>query len=343
MTDSATDTRNTSAAAGFSRRQALGLAAAGVAGSFLSCESAPAANAAQPRRSADRRFFRHRVGRDLELLVLDDGFVELPAANYALGVPAAQWQPLLQEAGLPVDVVRSQISPVLVRSRDRLVLLDTGFGALPTPDGRRTAGHLQASLRAAGYRPEDVDTIVISHASADHLGGLINSERELAFPEAQIVFAREEWDFWREERPTPNLDEGSRAFFLTFTRQIFPLIERRVLLVDRDVQLARGVNVAPLLGHTPGHIGLQVQSDGQRVILSCDALAHHVLSFRHPEWRFLADVEPEHTVAVRRAILQEASDRSDTLLHGYHFPFPGLGRVRSIPGGGFVFDPVRLQ
>ena len=97
-------------------------------------------------------------------------------------------------------------------------------------------------------------------------------------------------------RATPVLDEGTMEFSLTTIRKVFPRIASRVVLLDGDREIGPGVSTVSALGHTAGHLGLSPRSGRERLLKMRDAYAHHILSLRHPEWLFVADLDPESMV-----------------------------------------------
>jgi glyoxylase-like metal-dependent hydrolase (beta-lactamase superfamily II) len=95
-------------------------------------------------------------------------------------------------------------TPLLVNTGAHRVLLDTGAGPLAP-----TTGRLQANLALAGCRPEDIDLVVLSHAHADHIGGLVTEDGAPAFPNARIPMSRCEYDFWHSAELRQRLGSGS--------------------------------------------------------------------------------------------------------------------------------------
>jgi glyoxylase-like metal-dependent hydrolase (beta-lactamase superfamily II) len=196
----------------------------------------------------------------------------------------------------------------------------------PFAEDRLTGGQVVRNLAAAGHRPEDVSHVVVSHASADHIGGLVDERGRRVFRRARTVFMRREWEFWSREEPTPRLNALTREWFLTCTRRIFPVVAPTVQLLDRDTELVPGVRVISAPGHTPGHLGLLVASGDERLLHLSDAVGHYVLSLEHPEWFFGADVDPELAVATRWRMLDRPPSPAPWRM-AYHFPLPSLGRV----------------
>jgi glyoxylase-like metal-dependent hydrolase (beta-lactamase superfamily II) len=250
---------------GFARREALrltgalGLAAAGIVATCdhaVAAEADAAAHAGGPRhRLRDPRVYTFRIG-DIKIVALYDGFSDLPTRLYAATAPDGVPEAMLAARGLSPDVVRNPSIPILVDTGSDLVLLDAGWGAATAPfaEDRLTGGEVVRNLAAAGYRPEDVSHVVVSHASADHIGGLIDERGQRVFRRARTVFMRREWEFWSREEPTPRLNALTREWFLTYTRRIFPVVAPSVQLLDRDTELVPGVRVISAPGHTPGHL-----------------------------------------------------------------------------------------
>jgi glyoxylase-like metal-dependent hydrolase (beta-lactamase superfamily II) len=92
-----------------------------------------------------------------------------------------------------------------------------------------------------------------------------------------------------------------------------------------------GVEVVDAFGHTPGHTALLIGEGENRLLHIADAAHHHTLSFEHPEWKFVADVQPDVAVETRRRLLKRAAEERLTIF-GAHLPFPALGHVRESTG-----------
>ena len=322
------------------RRQILRLGGTSVAATAAAVAMpATAAGAAEPVRARRARrpipvvpgeVYPFRLG-DIDIAVIDDGYSVLPVPYYAVGAPEGAAEALLAEAGLPTDAVYNRSLPMYVRTHGDVVLYDAGFGSEILPG---EGGKLAANLAAAGLRRDDVETVVISHASSDHIGGLLDPDGHLAFPDARYLIARAEWDYWNAGAPGWPYDPYTLEFFLGTIRKVFPRISGRVQLLDADREVVPGVQTLNAPGHTPGHLGLSLRSGRERLLNIGDACAHHVLSLRHPEWAFGADIDPALSYRTRLRLLEEATDRR-TWLYGYHFPFPGIGEVTRRADAGY--------
>ncbi len=223
--------------------------------------------------------------------------------------------------GLDVRALPNPFVPVLIRTGDATILVDTGFGAARRPE----AGQLRARLGELGVAPEAIDLVILTHLHPDHVGGLMEDGAP-AFVNARLVTGRREFAYWTEERTAPAVEANVR-----------PLADR-LTLVDDGAEVAPGITAQAAFGHTPGHMIYHLESGGERLALTADTANHPVLSLARPDWHFRADVDPEQAVATRRRIFGALAD-AGTPLVGHHLPFPALGRVAR-DGGGFRWRPL---
>ena len=252
-----------------------------------------------------------------------------------------------REAILPVngerqltDLYPSVISlpyrPILVDANGKLVLLDTGAGPLAP-----STGQLQVSLRGLQVTPEMIDVVVLSHAHADHIGGLVDHEGRPAFPNARIVIGRKEYEFWRRSGFRERLGDGSvygnpaiESLVGRWFDQYLVTLEERLELVGEEAEVLRGITLVPAPGHTPGHSALLIHDGAEPVLVAGDAflLAEHVA---HPEWASPLDLDATQTVETRRHLLDRAATDRCCVVH-YHVG--GVGRILR-RGHGYVWEP----
>lgn len=264
---------------------------------------APAEQAAAIPASADVHPFT--VG-ELHLAALRDGELNPPVDQTPWG-QASVVSDILTEAGESGDAVHLSVQPLLVRDGDRIVLIDTGAGGQ-----MGTANGLPGALSAAGIAPDEVTDILISHAHGDHVGGLLNAEGGLAYPNAVIRFSASEW---------AAAQAGAEA-----AGPLVAAITPRVETFEPGAQVTPSITAVALDGHTPGHAGYRIASGGEELLYIGDAMHSSVISVGRPELQNAWDSDSAAAVATRQSLAQRGVDGS-LRYYGPHFPFPGVGRI----------------
>lgn len=303
------------------RRLALAAASLFALGGLAACSqekaaTEPASAAAQVDVEGVHAF---KAG-GLDAWALKDGGLDnVPNDNktLAVGRTTAEVSALLQSAGL--QKISLSIQPMLVRTGDRLVLLDAGAGNAFGPAG----GKMPAALQAAGFALDQVDDVVISHSHSDHVVGLAGADGTLTFPNAIIRMAAAEWAFMQKD-----------AQMAALVKAIAP----KVQTFEPGAEIAPGIKTFAIEGHTPGHIGVDVGSGPDAVRYVGDTVHHHVISVARPEWRIAFDSDAPTSQASRRALLEDAATTGKRL-YVVHFPFPGIGTVAK-DGEGYKWVPV---
>ncbi|MFG2335294.1 MBL fold metallo-hydrolase [Streptomyces yangpuensis] len=220
------------------------------------------------------------------------------------------------------------------------VVVDTGIGngktrANPAWHDLRT-DYLERLARA-GFPPESVDLVLLTHLHTDHVGW---NTREVGgswvptFPNARYLTAKAEYDFWAAYA----MDEARAAMFRD---SVHPVEEAGLLdVVDvpaGGVTVAAGLELVPAPGHTPGHTAVRVTSGGATALITGDCI-HHPVQLAHPEIGSCVDIDPGRAEATRRELLASLAG-ADALLLGTHFPPPTAGRVVA-DGDTYRLEPV---
>ncbi len=279
-------------------------------------------------------FRRMKVG-DAEVIALNDGIARRPLGEeFVRNAPLAEVRSMLASQGLPTDYIDIPFNAFLVVNGGRRVLMDSGFA----DNGGATTGRLLANLAAAGFKPEDIDTVLITHYHGDHIQGLRRKDGSLVYPNAKVMVPEPEHAFWMDDATMNARPEAQRGGFMV-ARRVFAQMP-----ADKLVRFAPGAEVAPGIrsvaahGHTPGHTLFELQSAGQSFVYVGDLTNVPALFARNPDWAVTFDMDAEAARKTRREVFQRIVS-SNAMVGGYHFPFPAFGRLAA-QGNGFAFQPA---
>ncbi|MEM8626918.1 MAG: MBL fold metallo-hydrolase [Pseudomonadota bacterium] len=279
--------------------------------------------------------YRGKLG-GFEITTLLDGLIIAPDLYPTFGQNAeeAPVRQLLQDNFLPPKQSAFYFTPVVVNTGKELVLFDTGNGG---DTGRRPkAGLLEGRLVAAGFAPEDITVVVLTHMHPDHIGGLLE-EGQATFPNARYVTAAAEYDFWspaeRASGPTERVGKLVQS-------HVVPFAEKMSFVNDGD-GVVGGITAVDTSGHTPGHMAYMIESDGKSFMLFADATNHYVASLQRPDWHVRFDMDKEKAVASRKKLLGMLADMKIPAT-GYHMPFPAVGYVERA-AGSYRWVPASYQ
>ncbi|WP_374266680.1 MBL fold metallo-hydrolase [Zoogloea sp.] len=296
---------------------------------FSASAEAPAAGTQVPG------YYRAALG-DLEITALYDGYVDL-GANLLLGASKADVQRLLARQFLAGEKVQTAVNAYLINAGGKLILVDAGAAKAFGP----TLGFVGEQLRAAGYAPEQVDVVLLTHLHADHVAGVLTPDGKPLFPNAEIHVAQTEADFWLSDENAAKAPKDFKPFFELARKSVAPYQAAGKFKTFSGEADFGGIKAVPSNGHTPGHTSYLVESKGQRLLILGDAVHSHAVQFAHPEVAIEFDADKKAAIAARKQLFAWAA-KDKLLVSGMHLPFPGLGHVRA-EAKGFAWVPVEYS
>jgi len=294
---------------------------------------ATSAGAAAPMaKSQAPGFYRMMLG-DIEVTVVSDGTVDLPMAEILKGLPRANIDKLLARSFLATPTETS-VNVFVVNTGSKIVMIDTGAGAFFGP----TLGRLIPNLKAAGYTPDQVDEIYITHMHGDHIGGLV-ADGKANFPKAIVRADQHDADFWLSPATLEKASKDEKGFVQAAQAAFKPYVDSgRFKPFEGDVELVPGVRAHASHGHTPGHATYIVESKGQRLVLWGDLMHVAAVQFPNPEVTIQFDSDSKAAKDQRLKAFREAAKQSDWV-GAAHLPFPGIGHIRA-EGRGYTYFPA---
>jgi glyoxylase-like metal-dependent hydrolase (beta-lactamase superfamily II) len=265
---------------------------------------------------------------DIAVHVLGDGAFALDGGAMFGVVPRAMW-----EKTDPPDArnrIALALNVALIETQGQRLLVDTGLGdkwsqkerEIYKIDRQQT---LLSSLATIGLVPADIHFVINTHLHFDHAGGNTRVEGGRVvptFPRARYIVQMGEW----EDATHPH--ERNRASYLE--ANYVPVAEHRQLeTVQGEVEVAPGVRVLPMGGHTAYHQVVIVSGGGETLVIPTDL----VPTASHVPLPFIAsyDLFPLGTLAAKRRLMEQAARENWRMLF-YHDPRTAVGRIREEAG-----------
>lgn len=295
------------------------------------------AQAAAPQVKAQAPGFYRMMLGDFEITALNDGTVDLPVDKLLKERQPGQVLRALRHAYLGVPLETS-VNGYLINTGAKLVLVDTGAAGLFGP----TLGRLQANLRAAGYQPEQVDEVYITHLHPDHVGGLLGPDGKPAFPNAVVRFDKRDADFWLSPEQMDKAPADAKGFFQGAMASLKPYQEAgRVQPFDGATELLPGLRAQPAYGHTPGHTVYAVESQGRKLVIWGDLMHVAAVQFSDPTVTIAFDTDSQAAMPQRRKAYAAAAEQGFYVAVA-HVSFPGIGQLRP-DGKGYRWLPANYS
>jgi glyoxylase-like metal-dependent hydrolase (beta-lactamase superfamily II) len=273
---------------------------------------------------------------ELRLVVIQDAQMQLPTAQSPFQPMAkpGEREAVLEKRGLRRDLVSLDVNSLLIISPNgEITMIDAGFGGAM---GRTQQAIIEGSI--PGISASMIKNIVVTHVHGDHYGGLLNAAGESAFPNARILLAEREHDFWTKE---PDLskglwDENSKKGAIAGAQNAIKVLKKQLDLVQYGKEILPGIALELAAGHTGGHSLVRISNGKESMIHAADWAHHFALMVQNPDWKVAFDADPVQGSETRKK-LQDRFAKEKTRLFGTHMPLPGFGRILK-SGGKFSWE-----
>ena len=221
--------------------------------------------------------------------------------------------------------MRGTIQALIIETPDRTIVVDTCVGndkERGNPPWNQLQTTFLADLEAAGYAPDRIDNVLCTHLHVDHVGWntmLVDGKWQPTFPNARYLMGRVEFEHWNA------VDVDSTKQIMSDS--VLPVFDAGLVdLVETDHKICDEVSLIPTVGHSPGHVTVLIQSQGEEGMITGDFI-HHPCQFAHPEWSASPDTDPEQARRTRHEVFSRYAD-TPMLIIGTHFHTPTAGHLK---------------
>ncbi|MBK0064497.1 MULTISPECIES: MBL fold metallo-hydrolase [unclassified Acinetobacter] len=237
--------------------------------------------------------------------------------------------------------VQTSINAFLVNTGKSLVLVDSGAASCFGPH----LGSIMKNLIASGYKPEQVDTILLTHLHPDHVCG-ISKDGVANFPNATVYVSQDEVDYWLKPDQVKKLPKEKQDGYLNTVKMIQQAVAPyqakqrfKTYKLGDEIQGFKVINTA---GHTPGHFSYELKTKDETVVFIGDIVHSHTVQFDQPTTAIEYDIDPKQAVQTRLKQFANFAKNGQTIA-APHLPFPGIGHIYSADGKSYQWVPIHFK
>jgi glyoxylase-like metal-dependent hydrolase (beta-lactamase superfamily II) len=284
-------------------------------------------------------FYCFKIGR-FNCISVSDGTFDYNPMHLFPDLTENQVTEILSIHNVNTNKIVSPYTFLFVDTGKQKVLCDMGAGKLG-PD----TGKLIRNLKLAGVKPEDIDTVFITHAHPDHIGGTLNDEGIPNYPNARYFIWKDEWDFWFSDKAFKQVAEHYSTIiqpeiFMKVARGQLGPVRDRIEFLTKDSEVLPGIRVHETHGHTPGHMAISFFSEDEELFFVGDAIVFPFL-IEEPQILPIFDILADMANVTKRQLCDLLAEKQSWVLAQHFHPFPSLGHIVK-KGEGWQWKPLLL-
>ncbi|MBD2816579.1 MBL fold metallo-hydrolase [Xenorhabdus sp. Flor] len=285
-------------------------------------------------------YYHYLVG-DFTVTAVYDGYIDL-SPSLLKGLDEKNIQALIARMFQieNKEGIQTAINAYLVNTKEGLVLIDTGSSHCFGP----TAGNIVNNIHAAGYQPEEVKAILLTHIHPDHACGITSPEGKAIFPNATVYISEEENNFRLNSQlvASTSASEKNQSFTGMIQKAVAPYIAAKAFRTFKSgEEIISGIKAISTFGHTPGHTSYLIHSGKSYMLILGDIVHFYAVQLAHPEVSIEFDIDNNKAIEARKSIFEKASHHQ-WIIGGAHLPFPGIGHIRK-EKQGYNWIPVEYS
>lgn len=264
-----------------------------------------------------------KITRVIEMEVTGGSRFILPQATREAIMPMKWLYPHFADA--KGNLIMS-IHSLIIETPDRKMIVDTCIGndkERNIPNWSNLQLPFLEDLKKAGYDRKDIDTVMCTHLHVDHVGWntmLVDGQWQPTFPNARYLMGEKEYEYW-------NLEDSDPQYQVLMADSVRPVVEAGLVdFVDMEHKVCEEIRFEPTPGHTPGHVSVHIESEGQHALITGDCI-HHPCQIEMTDWSSTADYDSEDAIRTRIKLLEKYGEE-DVLIIGTHFSTPTAGHIK---------------
>jgi glyoxylase-like metal-dependent hydrolase (beta-lactamase superfamily II) len=282
---------------------------------------------------------RYTVGNATITSIIEEETAHIPPEFFfpdATAALVAKYPDLVPDYADEQGNVTLRVQAFVIEAGSRRILVDPCVGngkKRPLVFWNEMSWPFMDRFADAGFVPDGIDTVVHTHLHADHVGWgthLVDGEWVPTFTGARHLYTERELAYCK--------DNGDPGVENVYADSVGPVVDAGLAdVVAEDADLGDGIRLEPTTGHTPGHVSLWVESDGETALVSGDFL-HHPVQCAEPDLAEVGDFDVARARETRHRMLARVAE-TGALMLGTHFSGCPAGRVVTA-GDAWRFVPV---